>query len=159
MNRNVLEARSAVVAAIGVVGELTLLRHLLVDSYPFKLFTYPPASFYEHLGNVGSFVVLGLMALLASVVARKASWPVPLIVTAFAPLTYLALLVATTSAIYGWVVPPEMRNYDDYQIAAATLEFARTAVGLATGGFVIGGTCSVILWHMTRRKTIQPNTT
>lgn len=146
-----LTRTAVVIAGIGVVGELVLLRHLLVNCYPFKMFTYPPSGFYAHLGNFGSLAILAAMALLTIVIARKRAAFLPLIMTVLTPLLYFGLVVAMTAALYGWTVPPNVRNFDDYTIAYAISEFEWHARELAMGGAVVGGICTAILCWLEHR--------
>jgi hypothetical protein len=49
-----------VIGIIGVLGETAVLRHALVNCYPFKMLTYPPWQFYRQLGDGGAVVVAAL---------------------------------------------------------------------------------------------------
>lgn len=140
------------VAGIGVVGELVVLRHLLVDCYPFKMLTYPPWQFYAQLGNYGSVAVFGVMTLVAVVIARRAPLLVPPVTTAVAPLLYLTVVAVATLVLYGWAVPAGTRNFDGYTIGKATAEFASIATELAAAGLILGGICSAVLQTVTRRN-------
>jgi hypothetical protein len=142
---------SAVIALTGVAGELVLLRHRLVDSYPFKIFSYPPAEFYEAAGNYGSLGILAVTVALAWALRRRMPLLLPPLLTTLTPLLFLALLLGLTSARYGWTVPADARNFDGYAVGAATGEFAGTALPLAATGFVIGGLCTAILSAGLRR--------
>lgn len=134
-----------VIGTVGATGEVILLRHQLVNCYPFKILTYPPSRFYERLGTVGSIVVLGLIVLISFIVAKKVPLLIPPVATALAPLLYIALLAAATSLFYGWTIPSGARNFDGYAVSEATIEFARTAIGLAVLGLLIGAACSGVL--------------
>jgi hypothetical protein len=141
---------AAITALVGLIGELVLLRHRLVDTYPFKLFTYPPGEFYEALGNFGSLGILVVTTVLAWALRHRIPLLLPPLLTTVTPLLFLALLIGLTATLYGWTVPADTRNFDGYAVGAATREFADTALPLAAAGLVIGGLCTAILASRTR---------
>jgi hypothetical protein len=135
-------------ASIGVAGEIIVLRHLLVDCYPYKMLTYPPSQFYWWLGNGGGVAILAVMLLFAELLSRRAPLLVPAAATALTPLVFLATLLIATHVGYGWTVPPGDRNFDGYTVTAATSEFVPRATELARDGVIVGGGCAVVLWVM-----------
>lgn len=139
-------------AGIGIAGEAVFLRHGLVSSKPFKGLTYPPSSFYELLGNLGVPLAALVVFLLARLLSKRGPLLVPALATTALPLLCLGLVVAATHIGYGWTVPAHVRNYDDYQIGAATEEFALAARELALVGLAVGSLCGGVLW-VVRRKT------
>lgn len=146
--------RSALIAAgIGVLGQIVILWHALVHTYPFKMMTYPPWQFYRQLGYFGSLGVLLATGGLALIIRRKTPLLCPLLLTSLAPLLYAVIVFLVTIATYGSAVPSGTRNFDDYTVAQATTEFARAARELAIGGIVVGGFCSVVLTVAKRGRT------
>lgn len=130
---------------IGSLGEIALLRHELVNCYPFKMFTYPPWQFYHQLGNTGAVTVGALAVLLVLFLGRRAPLLTPPVATILAPLMYLGLVALLTAAYYGWTVPSGTRNFDDYSVGAATSAFGRTAAELALSGLLVGSICSALI--------------
>ena len=123
----------------GVTGEVFILRHELIECYPFKMMTYPPAAFYEHLGNAGAFVIAAILVTVGVWWAR--TWPMtaPPGLALLGPLLYLAAVAALTVVCFGASVPSGMRNLDGYTIRQATADFGRVAAGLSIAGIMIGG--------------------
>lgn len=140
------------IASIGVVGETAVLRHQLVNCYPFKMFTYPPAHYYQQLGNLGAFGVGALAILIVIVLSRRAPLLAPPAATVLAPFLYVVLVAVITTVLYGWTVPAGTRNFDGYGIGAATGEFVRSAGALAIAGLVVGTISSASIWLATRRN-------
>ena len=139
-------------SVIGIAGELLVLRHELVDCYPFKMMSYLPWEFYGRLGDPGALAVFVVLLPCLSLLASKRPILAPALMTAFAPLAYVALVAGLTLTRYGWTVPDGIRNFDGYTIGEATGEFAFAAVGLAIGGALIGATCGAVLAFMERRR-------
>ena len=137
---------------LGVIGETAILRHQLVNCYPFKMLTYPPWRFYQQVGNAGSFVVAILAVVIVFQFATRASLLAPPAATVLAPFIYVALVVVLTAAIYGWTVPAGTRNFDGYTVVAATGEFVRSAAELAVGGLLLGSISSGLLRLATRSQ-------
>ena len=142
----------AVVAFIGVVGEVFLLRHELVDCYPFKIMSYPPAGFYEHVAIIGGVGVL-LFAVGASIFSA-ARWPeiTPAALTFLGPIVAIGILAIATSIFYGWSVPALTHNFDETTIVGATWEFAKVALAYSAAGLVGGSAVSSLLSLLLRER-------
>ncbi len=146
-----------ILSIIGITGELMILRHDLVECYPFKMMTYPPGQFYEDLGNVGVPATLVAMLACAFVVAMKRPVFAPAVMTAIAPLAVVAVVAGVTVAMYGLTVPAGIRNFDRTSIADATGELAAQAVLLSIAGVLIGAVCGAILRSLNRRSAVIGN--
>jgi hypothetical protein len=138
------------VALVGVAGESLVLRHELVDSYPFKMMTFPPWQFYEALGN-WSAVAAVVAAAVVGVWRLKSPLALPPLLTAIAPLFLLAIVASATSVRYGFSVPAGVRNFDGYTVNQATFDLGKTAVIMSLAGLLVGSICSVLFWPFARR--------
>ena len=139
-----------IVSMVGVSGELILIRHELVNCYPFKMMSYPPGEFYEQLGNIGIPASLVALLVCTFIVAMRRPVIAPALMTAVAPLACVALVAGLTVALYGFSVPAGIRNFDGYSITEATGELAARALGMSVLGALIGAACGAFLSFVSR---------
>lgn len=135
----------ALVTFTGAAGEVFALRRELIDSYPFKMLSYPPAAFYESIGNVGA-IVLSILAVAGAMLALV-KWPelAPALVTFLMPIAWIFSLAIATTISYGWSVPGTIQNYDETTVVAATLQFAKIALAYSAAGLIGGSVFSSLL--------------
>jgi hypothetical protein len=72
--------------------------------------------------------------------------------TVLALCLYVGAVLLLASAVYGWTVPADIRNFDGYSIRAATKEFVHSAGELAIAGLFVGTICSGLILLATRRS-------
>jgi hypothetical protein len=130
----------------GVWQEMRLTRHLLVDCYPFKMMSDPPADLYAALGRYGPWGILGLSLLLIPLlqlvpwVARRPAL-MPAILTAAAPaMFWVGVLVAP------WVWPGVStfgENFDGETGLSVAFEFGFWMLGLAVAFDGLGWICGL----------------
>jgi hypothetical protein len=150
MPRSTRNFAAAAIALIGVAGEIAFLRHELVDSYPYKMMTFPPSQFYRAIGNTGSIVIFLAAVIVAIALLPRKPFLATSLLPSAVPLTYLLVMVIATSIIYGWQLPPGRENFDGYAITQVTGGFAVLAVVLAISGLAVGGLCAGVLRRAAR---------
>jgi len=153
MNARIVSVICVAIALIGVLGEALLLRHELVDSYPFKLMTFPPWQFYRSLGIWGAGGLVVVIAIVAVFWRATSPLTLPPLLTGTAPLLLLAAVVAATGVQYGFKVPAGTRNFDGYTVVQATFELGKTSLWLSLAGLAIGSVCSLLLRPLVIKAT------
>ena len=150
MPKGVISFLAIGLASIGVLGQAALLRHQLVDCYPFKLLNYPPAEFMSALGNYG-FLLVVLFVLVGGLFLLKRSlvWA-PALLCLIAPLAFALLFLSSCRLFYPGPVPGDLQNYDWLTYPQIRAEFLNPALRLSFFGVLIGGICSVFLRFSTR---------
>ena len=136
---------------IGLTGELALLRHELVDCYPFKLMSYPPSAFYGRLGNGGMAALVAAFAVVAILILRKLPLILAPLLTIVLPIFFATGVMAVTLVVYGPIVPAGIRNFDDITVMGASFELFTFVAVMSALAVVGGGTCSAVLWALQKR--------
>jgi multisubunit Na+/H+ antiporter MnhF subunit len=136
---------------IGLTGELALLRHELVDCYPFKLMSYPPSAFFRRLGNGWMAVLIAAFGVVAILILRKLPLILAPLLTIVLPIFFASWVLVVTLVIYGPTVPEGVRNFDHITVMGASFELFVFAAVLSAFAAVGGGTCSAVLWALRKR--------
>ena len=125
-----------VIGGIGAVGQALILVHDLVECYPYKVMSHPPADFYAGIARVG--VVLAPAAAVAAawvLPGRAQSW-LAAVATVLSPVVFVGVFVAAHVA--AGVAMGTTANFDHTTPWAVLLDFAWRAAGLAVVGGAVG---------------------
>ncbi|CAN5736978.1 hypothetical protein BH24ACI3_BH24ACI3_17520 [soil metagenome] len=128
-----------VIGLIGVLGQAALLHNDLVHSYPFKMMSLPPSTFYSTVGEIGYYV-----AILTAIIAIVATIWLPRFLTSALPVVVCPLaywVVFEASHLIQGFSREEMSfndNFDSYTGNLARYEFGFEVLTLLVFGGVIG---------------------
>ncbi|HEY0018251.1 MAG TPA: hypothetical protein VGC13_18190 [Longimicrobium sp.] len=138
-------ALAAVLATAGVAGESFILRHSLVNTYPFKVFTYPSPEFFALAGNVLAPLLVAAFALAAVFLSRRSPIETPLLLTVLLPVVFALAVSVVTVISHGLQVPAHLGNFDGYTIGQALGDFSLIAVALSVLALFAGGLSSALV--------------
>lgn len=139
-----------ITASVGAVGQAYLLYHELVNSYPYKVMSFPPASFYESIAIWGIFVS-PLIAIGSSVVVGSRNrWWAGILPVALCPLIFLAVFVVFTLVRSASGVVETGRNFDGTKATTVAFGFVSYVFWLS-----IAGSCGGLLINFLDRKFLN----
>lgn len=142
----------AVIGLIGLFGQAAILHNFLVDSYPFKIMSSPPAEFYATVGAWGYYVsVVGGAAGLALSRSLKPHLTavVPVIL---GPLCYWLEFEAAHLVSSFSYEEMASSNFDGHTGYTARYEFGYEAFVLILIGALIAATAGLIITRIFRSK-------
>jgi hypothetical protein len=133
---------AAFISIVGVAGESYVLWHSLVNTYPFKMFTYPSAQFFAGVANGLAPALFVAFAVAAVLWSRRSPIATPVLFTIVFPVVFAVAVAVITVASQGSEVPAAIRNFDGYTTIQALREFASTALYLSGMALILGGVAS-----------------
>lgn len=133
------------IGSIGAIGQAILLRHELVDTYPYKMMG-PLSDLYYDIGNYGGIVApaLSIAAVFAFLSAKKFLLPaVPVVIC---PLVFWAVFefVFWRGPYHG--AEMLVSRFDHTTGAAVRWLFVKTTLTLAGVGLLIGLACGALVF-------------
>ena len=137
-----------VVGLAGAIVQIGVISHQLVNCYPYKMMSSPPAGFYVWVACVGALVMPPLAGLAGWWLSKRDISVIPAIWWLLTPLGMLAVF-----AIAHWVGGVDMKNtsnFDQLTPAAVFSEFVQQALWLAVGGVGAGTVSGISLWVVVR---------
>ena len=141
-----------VISSVGAFGEAALLWHKLVNSYPYKVMSFPSGDFYASIGYTGLLVapLLSLVVLYLSKPARL--WLAPALPVVLCPVFFWCVYKAAflLRELTGNVEVG--RNFDNTTPAMVEQEFAYHALSLGVAGLCVGMVCGLVLWLLFKSK-------
>jgi len=145
-------AAALLVGGIGAFGQAALLRHELVNCYPYKVMSFPSGGFYAGIGNAG-FLVAPVLAVVASSLLRpRRLWLVPALPVVSGPLFFWCVYKAAflLRGLRGGVEVGG--NFDGTSPATVEQGFTYYALSLSLTGLGVGLACGAVLWLAFRSK-------
>jgi hypothetical protein len=142
------------IGAIGSIGQAGLLAHAL-GSYPFRILSMPPATFYSSVGWTLFFIAPAL-SLLALYFLRSVGIPfVTTIPVTACPLIFWTLFrLAFLFSGYNYLGPLTGNN-DIIAHRSIETDFSNLVLSLTVGGFVVGIVCGFAMWLLFRNVRRQ----
>ena len=141
-----------VIGGIGAFGQAALLWHELVNTYPYKMMSYPSGAFYAGIGNTG-LLAAPILAILALNLSRpRRLWIAPALPVVLCPVIFWGVYKAAflLREVRGSVEVG--RNFDGTTPAMVEQQFTHYALSLGLAGLCIGLTCGFVLWLVFRLK-------
>ena len=134
------------VGGVGAFGQAALIWHRLVNTYPYKVMSFPSGDFYAGVGNTGLLVapILAIVALYLLKLRRL--WPVPAVPVVLCPLFFWCVYKASFSLREMRGNVEVGRNFDGTTPAMVEREFAHHVLSLSLTGLCIGLACGLVLW-------------
>ena len=142
------------VGLAGAIVQMGVIFHQLVNCYPYKMMSSPPAGFYVWVACVGALVMPPLAGLAGWWLSKRDISVIPAIWWLLTPLGMLAVF-----AIAHWVGGVDMKNtcnFDDLTPATVFSEFAQQALWLAVDGVGAGVVSGAGLWVVIRYVWVNP---
>lgn len=135
------------VGAIGAAGQAFLLRHDLVDCYPYKVMSYEAYAVYTAIAGTGIWTAVPLSVLLALFLARNKAWLAVLI-----PVVALPLIFALVFKIYSEIYFAGLETgVGEFTVPAAAGQFYSSCVSLLITGSIVGSIFSATVHAIARR--------
>jgi len=136
------------VGIIGAIGIAFVLWHTLHNCYPFKVMSFPSASFFERLANIGLFISPILSIGLTKLIKPVRVWMLPVLTTIFCPIIFWVLF-ELSCAWYKWQESMGAiivgRNFDGNTLDTIKPEFTERVFWLSIEGLFVGLLCGVFL--------------
>ena len=130
-----------IIGGVGALGQAAILFHELMDSYPYKIMSQPPADFYARIARIGIVIGPVVAILVALWLCRKAALALPSVATLLCPGVYLLVFIVTH--IIASVDMDSTSNFDQTTPMSVMYGFAGQAGGLAAAGVVCGAICGL----------------
>ena len=143
------------IAVVGVIGQSLILRHDLVDSYPFKMMSNPNSDFYVDIARNATVLAPAIaVALVIAFSARLRHWT-PGFACVACPVAYFRIFAL--AHVGANVDLQSTANFDRTMPIAVIGDFAQRCAGLLIGGAGIGAlTGAVINWLLDRFGSPAP---
>lgn len=143
-----------VIGGIGAWGQSFLIYHDLVDTYPYKIMSFPPSEFYANIANYGIYLAPTVAILGGILLGLKRFWLATIIPVVACPLLFAAVF-KTISLEREWKGIVDVgRNFDDTKSAAVAQSFYLSLASYAIVGLVIGGICCFLLSWLAKDKKL-----
>jgi hypothetical protein len=139
-----------VVGLIGVFGQAAIIQHNLVDSYPFKVMSFPPPEFYAFVGELGFPIAICLSILVGIMAKWLPRWLTAILPVVVCPLVYWAVFEIAHLVAFAPEQLANTRNFDQYSGNLVRLEFAENTLQLLGLGGLIGFTVGVLVTKLPR---------
>ena len=143
-----------VIGGIGAFGQAYMIHHELADCYPYKVMSFPPASFYRNIADYG-FCFAPLVAIAAGFLfGLKRFWlaliaPVVLCPLIYAEMYKIAFVLRERSGILD-----TGRNFDGTLSQTVTENFFSLAVWLSIEGLIVGAVIGFLLTRLFTAKKL-----
>lgn len=139
-----------IIGGIGAMGQAAILSQDLMDCYPYKVMSQPPAEFYTLIARVG--VVIAPVAAMAVAwwLCTRATLALPAVATLLCPVGYLLVFVGAHIVI--GVEMGTTANFDRTTPIGVAYDFAGLAGGLAAAGVGVGAVCGLVLKALFSRR-------
>jgi hypothetical protein len=140
------------IGCVGAFGQASLLWHTLVNSYPYKMMSFPSSDFYANTGYTGLLVAPLLAIIVLFLLKLRQLWLVPALPVVLCPAFFWAMYKAAflIREMRGNVAVG--RNFGDTTPAMAEREFAQYALTLGLTGLDVGLVCGLLLWLLFKSK-------
>lgn len=141
-----------VIGSAGAFGQAALLWRMLVNSYPYKMMSFPPGDFYAGIGYAGLLIAPLLAVVVSNLLKPARLWLVPALPVVLCPVLFWCVYKAAflLRELRGNVEVG--RNFDDTTPAVVEQEFAYQALWLGVAGLCVGLVCGLVLWLSFRSK-------
>jgi hypothetical protein len=140
------------VGGVGAVGQAALLWHELVNTYPYKMMSFPSGDFYAGIGDTGLLAAPILAVITLSLLRPRRLWLVPALPVVLCPAFFWCVYRAAflLRELRGNVEAG--RNFDGTTPAMVEQAFVYYASSLSLAGLGIGLACGAVLWLVFRPK-------
>ena len=140
------------IGGIGAFGQAALLWHELVNTYPYKVMSFPSGDFYAGIGYTGLLVAPILAVVALNLLRPRRLWLAPALPVALCPAFFWCVYKAAflLREMRGNVEVG--RNFDGTTPAMVEQGFASYALSLSLAGLGIGLAGGLVLWLLFRSK-------
>ena len=141
---------------IGSIGQSYIIHHELVDCYPYKMMSFPPASFYENIAKYGVYISPVVSITIGLFLGLRKNWQAIILPVLLSPLIFSAVFLVA-SLIY-WLSDRSEAgiNFDYISSLDVAINFVKFTLGLSITGIIIGGTIYFPINYFRNKKQI-PN--
>jgi hypothetical protein len=149
MSKRIALMISLALGAIGAVGEAFLLRHELVECYPYKIMD-PYGLIFDRIGETGFIIAPAIAIVLMFAAAYHLRTKVIAVPAVVCPIVYYAVFVYIFAKSQIPAVELTRPIYDQMSLTAAREVFWDTAFEMLVEGLFIGVGCTVLISIATR---------
>jgi len=144
-----------VIGSIGACGQAFLIHHDLVDTYPYKIMSNPPAEFYAEIANVGFYIALISAIIFGFLLGLKRFWLATLVPVVVCPLVFAlifrnGMILNERSCIVRLV-----KNFDDIKPEAVAQNFYFDVAFYTIAGLIVGMICCFLLMWLTKERKLS----
>jgi len=143
-----------VIGSIGACGQALLIHHNLVDTYPYKIMSNPPAEFYAEIANVGFYFALISAISFGFLLGLKRFWLATLVPVVVCPLAFALIFRNGMILDERSCVIRMVKNFDDTKPEVVAQNFYFDAASYAVAGLIIGAICCFLLSRLTKEKIL-----
>ncbi len=144
-----------VIGSIGACGQAFLIHHDLVDTYPYKIMSNPPAEFYAEIANVGFYIAPISAIIFGFLLGLKRFWLATLVPVVACPLFFAFIFRNGMILNERSCVVRLVRNFDDIKPEAVAQNFYFDVASYAIAGLIIGAICCFLLSWLTKEKKLS----
>lgn len=143
------------IGGIGAGGQSYLIYHPLINSYPYKMMSFPSAEFYAGIALFGVFIAPALAVAGGFFLGLKRFWLATIAPVVLCPLLF-GTIFKTASLMREWRgLADAGRNFDDTKPAMVAEVFYTGMISYAAAGIIIGAVCCFLLsWLAKDRKLV-----
>lgn len=133
------------IGSVGAIGQAFMLRHELVDCYPYKMMSFPPSDFYKSIGNFGVFIAPVVATGGGLLFGRLKFWLASIIPVVLCPILFsivykLAFFIRQSNGI-----SDIGRNFDGTLPEIVARNFFIYSLEVSLVGLIIGASCGFLL--------------
>jgi len=144
-----------VIGSIGACGQAFLIHHDLVDTYPYKIMSNPPAEFYAEIANVGFYIALISAIIFGFLLGLKRFWLATIVPVVVCPLVFAlifrnGMILNERSCIVRLV-----KNFDDVKPEAVAQNFYFDIASYTIAGLIVGAICCFLLMWLTKERKLS----
>ena len=140
------------IGRVGAFGQAALLWHAFVNTYPYKMMSFPSGDFYAGIGYAGLLVAPILAIVALNLLKPRRLWLAPALPVVLCPVFFWCVYKAAflLRELGGNV--DVGRNFDGTTPAMVEQEFAYYALSLGFAGLCVGMVCGLVLWLLFKSK-------
>jgi hypothetical protein len=143
-----------VVGGIGAFGQAFLLHHELIDCYPYKMMSFPPAEFYADIAKSGVYFAPIAATFCGFLFGLKRFWLAIIAPIVLSPLIFACVFKASLITREWSGVTDVGRNFDDTKSLTLAQVFFSYTFSLLIAGLIIGAACSFLLLCISKTKKL-----
>ena len=143
-----------VIGGIGACGQSFLIHHDLVDTYPYKIMSFPSAEFYAKIANSGVYLAPVLAIVSSLLLGLKRFWLAMLVPVVACPLVFAIVFKTLLLMRERSGTIDAGRNFDDTKASVVAQGFYFSMVSYTVAGLIIGVICCSILSWLTKEKKL-----
>ncbi len=151
MDTKVTKLVGLFIGCVGAAGQAWLLCHDLVDSYPYKIMSSPPAEYYARTGLAAFYLAPTIAFVVAAALSLQRAWAGWIVPVVICPAVYAMIFLVRDFSWNG----PVARNFDGTTPSEVTIGFLTYAVGLSVAGAFVGFTAFAIWSRLTDRSELS----